>query len=808
MGAQPNRLIAIVMEKSWEQVVAAAAVLEAGAAYLPVDPDLPRERRWLLLDRGEVEIVLTQSCLADQLEWPAGIQCLPVDGERQVPEEGDDEPLVPAACSEDLAYVIFTSGSTGEPKGVMIEHGAALNTVIDINERFKVGPHDRILALSSLSFDLSVYDVFGALAAGATIVMPHPTSAREPADWVSLLMREQVTIWNSVPALLEMLTDHVGETSMLHGSPLRMALLSGDWIPLKLADRTRALIPDIEVVSLGGATEASIWSIFHRIGNVERDWSSIPYGRPLLNQQMRVLNDAMEPCPVWVPGQLYIGGVGLARGYWRDDVRTQAQFVHDPRTGERLYRTGDIGRFLPDGTIEFMGREDDQVKVQGYRIELGEIESTLERHPKVKSAAVVAVGDRAAPKHLAAYVVADAGADELAVDELSEYLRQTLPSYMVPTVWRTLEALPLTSNGKVNRKALPAVATRSGGAPREARKDNDQSTHTLGRVTAMISEELALPALDPHQNLLTVGATSLDLVRIVARLEKEFGVRPSFQEFFAAPTASALADLIQKGGSVPDARNGVLTGSAAAPRRSPDLIIDPAAREAFRRAKHGTRAFATDWGILRLERERPPAEMEAGFGQRRAIRNFRAEPVPLSTIGVWLAELSRANTGNTDKYTYGSAGSCYPVQTYLHAKKEGIAGCPAGTFYYHPVEHGLVPLTLGVELDPSIHEPLTNRPIFEQARFSVFFVNQPRAIEPMYGDLSWRFSVLEAGAMAHVLESSAARFGLGVCPIGMLDFGAVRPLLHLDNEQELLHAHVGGLAEISPASEFWEEGII
>jgi amino acid adenylation domain-containing protein len=801
LGARRNRLVAIVMEKSWEQVVGALAVLEAGAAYLPVDPELPPERRKLLLYRGEVEIVLTQTCLAEQFEWPPGVHCIAVDRDEAELDPGD-VPTAAAAEPDDFAYVIFTSGSTGEPKGVMIKHRSALNTIVDLNERFHVGPQDRILALSSLGFDLSVYDLFGTLAAGATVVMPHPSSRREPADWAALMARERVTIWNSVPALLEMLVDYAGSGPALRDSALRLALLSGDWIPVALPDRARALVPALDVIGLGGATEASIWSIFHRPDASDRERPSIPYGRALRNQTMHVLNDAMEPCPVWVPGQIYIGGIGVASGYWRDEARTAAQFVTNPCSGERLYRTGDVGRFLPGGDIEFLGREDHQVKIHGYRIELGEIEAALERHPQVKSAAVVAVGERTRPKHLAAFVVVDG----VSLDALKAHLQHTLPVYMVPSVWHALDVLPLTPNGKVDRAALPALEplpTPTHAAPQGTLVASGNQD-MLGRINALIAEELGRPPLDPAQNLLAIGANSLDLVRIVGRLEKEFGVRPSFQEFFADPTVTALARVMTQRIGVP----AISQASLAAPvalRRAAEIIVDPAARERFHREDRGIRTFAAAWGTLALPRTSPNgANLDL---PRHTVRRFLSEPVPLATLGAWLSSLGRTSTNGISKYAYGSAGGCYAVQTYLHAKQDGVAGCPAGTFYYHPVEHRLVPLTLGVELNPAVHEPFTNQPIFEQASFSLFFVSQPRAIEPMYGDLAWRFSVLEAGAMAHAIETAAPRFGIGVCPIGTLDFAAVRPLLHLDVDQELLHAHVGGLA--APADDAdWEEGVI
>ena len=413
LGAAPNRLVAVVMEKGWEQVVAVLGILEAGAAYLPIDAGLPRERLWHLLARGEVTLAVTQPGLAERLEWPPSVRRLTVDPEppAELPADTspEPEPATPAgraARAEDLAYVIFTSGSTGEPKGVMIDHRGALNTIVDVNRRFAVGPPDRVFGLASLSFDLSVYDVFGTLAAGGALVMPEAWALREPGRWVEWLATAGVTVWDSVPVLMEMLVEHLeGRGEAAHGG-LRLVLLSGDWVPVSLPERIRRLWPGVEVVSLGGATEASIWSILHPIGEVAPEWKSIPYGRAMVNQTMQALDESLAPRPLWVPGQLCIGGAGVARGYWRDAEKTAVSFVAHPQSGERLYRTGDLGYHRPDGTIIFLGREDSQVKIGGHRIELGEIEATLERLPEVRAAAVTVAGEHP-NRRLVAYVVLD-----------------------------------------------------------------------------------------------------------------------------------------------------------------------------------------------------------------------------------------------------------------------------------------------------------------------------------------------------------------------------------------------------------------
>ncbi|EAU62130.1 amino acid adenylation domain protein, partial [Stigmatella aurantiaca DW4/3-1] len=401
-GVKPDQLVAIVAEKGVEQVVAALAILRAGAAYLPLSPSLPPERLHALLEEAQADVVLTQSALESSLRWPEGPRRLSVDRDEflEAPKGA-----LPPVQGNNLAYVIYTSGSTGRPKGVMIDHRGAVNTLLDMNERFNVGPRDRVLALSSLSFDLSVYDLFGVLAAGGAIVMPEPGTSRDPGRWQVLLEKTGVTIWNSVPALMDMLVEFSEGSGLRLPDSLRLVLMSGDWIPVTLPGRIRALSKNAELVSLGGATEASIWSILYRIGDVGAGWRSIPYGRPMVNQRFYVLDEALEPCPDWVAGQMYIGGIGLSLGYYRDPVRTAERFIVHPKTGERLYATGDLGRFMPDGNIEFLGREDFQVKIQGYRIELGEIEAALDSHPAVRSSVVNAVGKPGGTRRLVAYVV-------------------------------------------------------------------------------------------------------------------------------------------------------------------------------------------------------------------------------------------------------------------------------------------------------------------------------------------------------------------------------------------------------------------
>ncbi|MCU0680764.1 MAG: amino acid adenylation domain-containing protein [Polyangiaceae bacterium] len=568
----PGARVAVIMEKGWEQVAAVLGVLRAGAVYVPVDPELPAERISAVLADSGAPLALTQPWLLGRVEFPATVETLPVDDATFAGEA--PEPAPAPRAPDAPAYIIFTSGSTGRPKGVVIDHRGALNTVIDVNERLGVGPDDRVLALSSLSFDLSVYDVFGLLAAGGAIVMPAAHAQRDPAHWLERLEAHGVTLWNTVPALFEMLAEYATGRGVRLPAALRWAMLSGDWIPLDLPRQAFALSDRLQLLSMGGATEASIWSIAYPVTTVDPSWASIPYGRPLRNQHFHVLDDDFEPCPTWVPGQLYIAGVGLAHGYWGDADKTRASFVRHPQTGERLYRTGDLGRYLPDGVIEFLGREDTQVKVHGHRIELGEIESALVQHGGVRAAVAAAVGERGA-RRLVAYVV-PAVEDPSLERRLVELLQAKLPRYMVPSAFVLLPALPLGPNGKVDRRALPApqryrpVLEVEYTAPRNA----------LERAIAEAWQAaLGVERVGIHDNFFDLGGNSVQMVSLYRRLTGLAGAEHlAVVDLFTYPTVGSLGDFLARAPQGPQP-----SAPTAAPARDRAALRDRAAQQRQRR---------------------------------------------------------------------------------------------------------------------------------------------------------------------------------------------------------------------------------
>ncbi|MDX6760048.1 amino acid adenylation domain-containing protein [Streptomyces sp. F8] len=547
-GSAPGELVAVVMEKGWEQYAAVYGILASGAAYLPLDASVPPERLRRLLAEAKVDRILTQSSLESRISWPPTARRYRVDKDF---ETGTATRPDTAQTPADLAYTIFTSGSTGEPKGVMVDHIGVVNLIRDVAERFEVGAADRLLAISGLHFDASIYDVFGVLTQGGTVVVPPPFEHAEPDVWADLVQAERVTLWNSVPVLMELL---VGEAEVRErrggGRPLeslRLSVLSGDWIPLTLPDRLRAQSPKIQVVGSGGPTETICWSLFQPIGEVDPSWTSIPYGKPITNQRYYIVDAAAYERPLGVVGEMAVASdVGLALGYWNDPARTESRFVRLPETGERAYLTGDLGRYLPDGSIEILGRDDFQVKIQGHRIELGEIEAVLRQDDEVEAAVVVAPASAHGVRRLHAFVVAGARSDAAAADRVLGRLAAQLPGYMVPTALTVLDELPLTRNGKVDRLLLASTAGSRQCAEDEALPAGGTGTGSALELVlcAAVADILGLEGVAPGDNFFTLGGDSLSGTRLAGLLGELLGVPVPVKTVFQNPVVSDLAGKI------------------------------------------------------------------------------------------------------------------------------------------------------------------------------------------------------------------------------------------------------------------------
>ena len=564
-GVQAGARVAICIDKGWQQAVAAFGVLKAGAAYVPLDPHWPDTRLAELLESTGARVMLVAS---DQ-------QMLPLLRDVTVLRVDDDAlahwphtALEVTVSADALAYIIYTSGSTGRPKGVAVSHRAAVNTIADINRRFGIGEGDVVFGLSALHFDLSVYDLFGTPAAGATLVLPGAAEITDPLAWAASVRRHGVTVWNSVPALMQLLAETVaGEGGALPS--LKTVMLSGDWIPLSLPAAVHAVAPHAHVISLGGATEAGIWSIWHPADTIEPHWNSIPYGRPLANQRWHILDANGQDMPEWVAGPLHIAGDGLAEGYWGDPARTAEAFFGHPRTGERLYRTGDLGRYLPDGNIEFLGRADLQLKIQGLRVEPGEVEHALLGHPAVASAAVVATGEHGR-RQLVGFAVPRAG-QTVDGETLRGFLIARLPGHMVPPQVLLVPRWPLTPNGKLDRAALMRHAAAAAAAPRDKPGPLTAKEQLIADIW---KEVLNLSAIGRDDDFFALGGESFSAIQAMTRLGQRLGVRLPLAALLEGRTVAGLAQRLTAVQAPPSPRLTLgLPGKETAP---PLVLVHPA----------------------------------------------------------------------------------------------------------------------------------------------------------------------------------------------------------------------------------------
>ncbi|MFB7241916.1 amino acid adenylation domain-containing protein [Streptomyces populi] len=535
LGARPGETVVVCLPKGPDQVVAVLGVLAAGCAYVPVGVGQPAARRNRIVRSAGARLALVSDGPGSGGDWDEAVRPVPVAEASAAVPVVEPVPVDPAQ----LAYVIYTSGSTGEPKGVEITHAAAANTIDDVNARYGVGSDDVVLQVSALDFDLSVYDLFGVLAAGGTVVTLTEDVRREAAVWASLAAEHGVTVWNTVPTLLDML---LVACESGPGLPrLRVAIASGDWVGLDLPDRLRAIAPNALLVAMGGATEAAIWSNAHDVTAVDPAWVSIPYGRPLANQRFRVVDAHGRDRPDFVPGELWIGGAGVALGYRGDPDRTAASFV--AAGGERWYRTGDLGRYHPSGVLEFLGRRDHQVKVRGHRIELGEIETGLRELPGVASA-VAWVDSSAGVRRLAAVVTPEQGTGPAPAEaDLLAALAGRLPAHMLPEHLTVVDRLPLNANAKVDRAAVArtyGLRRAAEAAPADDRPRGD-TERAVAEVWAVLLEA---PGVGRSADFFALGGDSLTATRVIQQFSKRFGVELSLRRLFNHPTVAGIAAVI------------------------------------------------------------------------------------------------------------------------------------------------------------------------------------------------------------------------------------------------------------------------
>lgn len=542
----PEAIVAICMERSIEMMVALLGVLKAGGAYLPLDPAFPPERVAFMLKDSDARVILTQRRLKDRFgDSRTTIVSLDEDDVGYDTAESS-ETLASETSASSLAYLIYTSGSTGTPKGVMVEHRNVLNFFAGMDR--VVGTEEGVwLAVTSVSFDISVLELLWTMSRGFTVVLQTGENGLATTGEYSIaaqVTRHRVSHFQCTPTLVRALIR--SPETMAAMKLLRKLFLGGEALPLSLANQLGEEL-SAEIFNMYGPTETTVWSTTHKlVGAV----GSVPIGRPIANTRIYIVGEQGERLPIGSAGELYIGGAGVTRGYWRRPELTAERFVvnsFEPQRREMLYRTGDLVRYRDNGDLEFIGRTDQQVKIRGFRIELGEIEAVLGAHRAVHEVVAVARPDKADNLQLAAYVVAQPGVTVNA-QELKVLARQKLPEYMVPSTISFLDAMPLTPNGKTDRKALPnPVFNGLEKSPNSA----PTLTEMERTIAALWKDALGLDAVGLQVNLFDLGANSLSVAEVAARLRQEMKREIPLTDFFAYPTITALAAYLSRNG-----RNG------------------------------------------------------------------------------------------------------------------------------------------------------------------------------------------------------------------------------------------------------------
>ncbi|TVT86075.1 non-ribosomal peptide synthetase [Pseudomonas sp. H3(2019)] len=808
-GVGPEVLVAISVQPSPLMVAAVLAVHKAGGAYLPLDPGLPKERMETILSDAGARHMIVES-----LDGPdtAGLPCRVFGLGQTCPGDDSRAQRDPqrTARVDSSAYIIYTSGSTGKPKGVLVAHKALLNLLNWANKNFAFGPDDVGLAVASLGFDLSVFDLFGLLGCGAGLYIADVCERKDPGLLMDILLRHPISFWNSSPAALHQLSPLLTQTRMTgEGGHLRVVFLSGDFTPLSLPDEVRGVFPYARIINLGGATEATVWSNYFHVGAIDPTWRSIPYGVPIDNSRYHVLDDALDPCPVGVEGDLFIGGDCLSVGYWRRSTLTAASFIPDPysRTpGQRLYRTGDRAAYLPDGNLTFIGRIDGQVKIRGNRVELEEIDFQLRSHPGVKEALTLARDDHTGDRKLVAYVIARS--ERPGVKTLREHVAKTLPVYMVPNFICFIDALPCTSNGKVDRAALPwPIPREEDASPVTAQPiaQTGPSEETLRTVLeGLFAEQLSLTVVAHSADLWDLGASSFTMIQVSNALQRQYGTRVPVSALVAHASVEGIARVL----------HGLLSGPIAEPVPTPVPAHDPRGDAAVGPAQKPVAVDLLDAGAVSEFKARqqnlrvcaaalssvalPERVLHDDYYDWRAShREFGAAPIALEDMSRLLGLLRTVSRDDGKASLYASAGSTYAVQTYLHVKAGAVTGLEEGGYYYHPLQHRLVRVDDAHGLNREQHF-YYNRPLYDRAAIGLFLIGESKGIEPLYGDQSQRYLQLEAGHMAQLLSMGQVDSRIGLCGIGAMDVDALRAAFCLSESHGFLYGFLGGSMARTP----------
>ncbi len=539
LGVGPEVLVGVYMERSIEMVVSIYGILKAGGAYVPLDPEYPEERLSFMLEDTMVPVILTQSGLdAEMPDNGAELICVDRDWPVIAKESADNS--ICRTTAENLAYVIYTSGSTGRPKGVMNCHRGIYNRILWMQDTYKLTESDRVLQKTPFSFDVSVWEFFWPLTAGARLIVAMPKLHKDSTYLVGLITEQEVTTLHFVPTMLQIFLDDIGIEKC---TSLKRVFCSGEALSYELQERFFAAF-DAELHNLYGPTEAAV-DVTYWACQKESDEKIVPIGMPVANTQIYVLDQNKQPIPLEAHGELYIGGVQVARGYLNRPELTAERFITDPfsdKPGARMYKTGDLACYLPNGALKYIGRADQQVKIHGVRIELGEIEFFLEELDDIKQTAVIVREDEPGDRRLVAYLVPHKGKQPV-ITALRLYLQEKLPDAMIPAAFMVLEAMPLLPNGKIDRQTLPPPG-------RERHELGQEYVPPKTRLELYLAgiwrEVLKLDRIGIHDRFFELGGDSIKAAQFINKLQKDLGVNIYIVSIFEAPSISAYSAFLQK----------------------------------------------------------------------------------------------------------------------------------------------------------------------------------------------------------------------------------------------------------------------
>lgn len=832
-GCRVGDHVAVHMDRSADLVVALVAVVRAGGVYVPVDPVNPPDRvRYLVEDSG-ARLMIADGARA---EVAAGAHVICPDRDAALlAEEPDTAPGV-SVTPDDPIYMIYTSGSTGLPKGCPNTHRGVTNRLVWMQETFPLNAQDRVLQKTPYGFDVSAWEFFWPLIVGASIVVARPGGHVDTSYLAGLIRAESVTVTHFVPSVLGMF---LREPSVSRCTSLRYVFASGEALPVGTMKSFFDVLGGSELHNLYGPTEAAI-DVTHWPCRKDWDEPTVPIGHAIDNIGIHIVDSSLNEVAPGTQGEICISGYGVALGYHNRPELTAERFV-STSYARKLYRTGDLGVVAPDGEIRYLGRIDNQFKLRGLRIEPEEIEAALVSRVGLADARVLPVTGEDDEPNLAAVCVASGAAPS--VSAIRQALKDVLPAYMVPNLYRFVDALPLTPNGKLDRKVATALFR------------TEPQGDLLATVTSIVTSALKIQTVAPDADLFDLGATSFTVIRIAQEIERVTGVAVPVDALIDAPTVAGLVtvlggtekpvettkfdagviartaaelfgieeigldvDLFDLGATSftmirlaqalgerhgvevpvdvlidsPTAR-GIAAGLGAKPEDKPKaadirIAFDPEAKKAFKEAKISERKVAED--VQRLPLGAQPTSLE--LFEASAFRDFRTDPLPARELLELLSVTVSGELDGRTKRSYPSAGGFYPVQVYVFVRQDRVDGLEGGLYYVHPGERALVRMDpkLNVTELTQVHH---NRALVGGAAFGIFLVSTPGAIAPAYGErLAVKYSGLEAGHISQLLMTAAPSRGLGMCPVGEMDFDGIRAHFQLDDDQELLVSLWGG----------------